>query len=407
MLKAVGIGAVKGGVGKSIITLNIAKELAKSGAVALLDADLDNSSFSQFTSANASIGLTDDHRFKPYKWDGIDVFSMSLVTNRTQSVSMESSRYAQMLHDIITRTEWDPEFFLVDLPGGSSDVFRTTMEILADTLVGNVIVCQPLMQDATEKFLHLHEYLEIPVLGLIENMSYFQAGAVDYYPFGRSTVNEIADKYNVPVLGILPLSIEIAENVIAGKPVFPEELMEPIAVACRTIQTAEVQQKGIVSKFMDKIGKVLKGQVEKVMIQLILTSNKSLNINRLRTSTGFRDKKPFLLLITDESGTKEITRVAMRVTEDCIKVLRDPEKLDYGIETDYRTFARMIMGKRKLRNGDLVPYSPWDAWCHGDVKGFGLGYAPRAVRTIREIFEDQQIMETLQSRMGGVLERWI
>ncbi|MBA7607197.1 Iron-sulfur cluster carrier protein [subsurface metagenome] len=406
-MKAIGIGAVKGGVGKTFISLNIARKLAEHGKVALLDADLDNSSFSQFTGSNASITLTDDHRFEPYRWNGVDVFSMSLVTERTQSISMESSRYAQMLHDIITRTNWKPEYFLVDLPGGSSDVFRTVMEILADNMAGNIIICQPLMKDATEKFLHLHEYLEVPVLGLIENMSYFKGGSMDYYPFGRSTVDEIAAKYNVPVLGKIPLSMEVAENVHKGLPYLPEELEGPIIRACEEIQAAQIQRPGFVSRLADKISAGLKGQVEKVMTSLIVTSNKTFDISALRTSTGFRDKKPFLLLITDESRTKEITRVALRFTEDSIKVLRNPEELDFGIETDYRTLARMIMRKRKMRNGDFMKYSAWDGWCHGDIRGFGIGHAPRAVRAIREIFENDQIIEALQARMGGVLERWI
>lgn len=406
--RSVGIGAVKGGVGKTLITLNVAKQLSKDATVALLDADLDNSSFAQFTSANARIGLTEDHRFKPYKWDGIDVFSMSLIASRTQSVSMQSSRYAQILHDVITRTEWNPEFFLVDLPGGSSDVFRTIMEILAENLVGNVIICQPLMKDATEKFIHLHRYLEIPVLGLIENMSYFQPHRKKYHPFGESTVDDIAEEYGVPVLGKIPLSAEIAESVSSGKPFFPDGITELLQPVCNKIRSSKIPPtSGLLTRVAEKIGKALKDQVEKVMIHFILSSNKAFDIGALRTDMGFRDKKPFLFLITDESKTKEITRVALRVAEDKIKVLSNPDELDYGIETDFKTLARMIMRQRKLVNNQLVDYSAWDAWCHGDIKGFGLGYAPRAVRVIREVFENEQVMNTLQARMGGVLKRWI
>jgi len=407
-MRSVGVGAVKGGVGKTLITLNIAKELSKDGKVALLDADLDNSSFAQFTGANALISLTPDHQFKPYKWNGIDVFSMSLVTGRIQSVSMESSRYAQILHDIITQTNWDPDYFLIDLPGGSSDVFRTVMEIIAETLVGNIIVCQPLMKDSTEKFLHLHEYLEIPVLGLIENMSYFRVGKKKYHLFGRSSVDEIAEKYKVPVIGKIPISAQIAEGIEKGDPFFPDELLGPIRTACGVVQAAKVRPSpSLLSRIVSKVSKSLKSQVEKVLVKLILTSNKTLDINALRTDTGFREKRPFLMVITDESKTKEITRVALRVTEDKIKVLRNPDTLDYGIETDFRTLARMIMRKHRLSSGKVVDYSPWDAWCHGDVRGYGIGHAPRAVRILREIFENDKIMAILQERMGDVLKHWI
>ena len=406
-IRAVGVGSTKGGVGKTLVALNLARELAKEGKVALLDADLDNSCFAQFTGANAALKVTEDHQFEPYKWGGIDVFSMSLVVERTQSVSMEASRYAQILHDVITGTKWEPDYFVVDLPGGSSDIFRTVIEILAESYVGDIVVCQPLMRDATEKFIHLHEYLEIPVLGLIENMSYFRAGKKTYHLFGRSTVEEIAERHSVPVLGKIPLCVEIAENVERGDPSFPEAAMPPIREAAARVRSAKLQRPGFLSRLVSAIDEKIKGQVEKVLVQFIVTANKVHDINALRTETGFREQRPFLLLITDQTGAKELTRVALRVTPEGIKVLRNPQELDYGIQTDFQTLARMIMGKRKLGSGRVVDYSAWDAWLHGDIKTFGMGHAPRAVKAIREIFTNQRVMEPLRARMGNVLSHWI
>jgi len=407
-MRAVGIGSTKGGVGKTIIALNIARELADRGyKVALLDADLDNSCFAQFTGANALVNVTEKNTFETYKWNGIDVFSMSLVVGRTQSVSMEASRYAQILHDVITRTEWDPDYMVVDLPGGSSDIYRTVIEILAENYIGDVVVCQPLMRDATEKYLHLHEYLEIPVIGLIENMSWLQIGKKKYYPFGRSTVEEIAKKYNVPVLGKIPLSIEVAERIEQGDPIFPEELRGPIKEACTRIEGARIQKPGFITRLISTIDEKIKAQVEKALVQFILIANKVYDVNKLRTETGFRDERPTLLLITDETGTKELTRVAFRLRPDGLKVLKNPEELDYGIQTDFRTLARIIMGKRRLSSGRVVDYSPMDAWLHGDIKTFGIGHAPKAVKGLRTLFENPKIVEPLRARLGGVLKHWI
>jgi ATP-binding protein involved in chromosome partitioning len=407
-LKAVGVGSTKGGVGKTLIALNVARELANRGhRVSLLDADLDNSCFAQFTGANAYLSVTDRDMFKPYKWGSIDVFSMSLIAGRTQSVSMEASRYAQILDDVINRTEWDPEYMVVDLPGGSSDVFRTVIEILGESYIGDVVVCQPLMRDATEKFLHLHEYLEIPVIGLLENMSWLQIGKKEYYPFGRSTVEEIASKYNVPVLGKIPLSIELAEKIEKNDPIFPEDLMPPIRETCTRIEGARVQKPGFISRLVSTVDQAIKGQVEKLLVNFILIVNKVYDINAMRTRAGVRDEKPTLLLITDETGTKELTRIAFKLTPEALKVLKNPSELDYGIQTDFRTLARIIMGKRKLSSGKVVDYNAWDAWLHGDIKTFGIGHAPKTVKVLRTLFEDPEVAEPLRSRMGAVLEAWI
>lgn len=404
--KAVTICNVKGGTGKTLFAVNMAHKLAEKGRTALVDADLDNSNFAQFTGANAAIGITSDHRFKPYKWNGVEVFSMSLLGSRDQSVSMEASRYVQILDDVIQRSMWDAEYFIIDMPGGSSDIFRAGIEIIADYLAGSIIVSQPSMVDSTRKALNLHEYFEIPVLGLVENMSWLQAGAIKYYPFGRSTVDEIAGEYDVKVLGKIPLSMEVAKGIEKGDPLLKGELAVPVENACKEFLAARVQVPGFWARMKERVGETLKGEIEKVLVHFIVTVNKAFNISALRSSTGFREGKPFLFVITDESGLKEITSVALRVTEDTIKVLPDPKELDFQIATDFRTLARMIMRQRKTSRG-IVPYKPFDAWYHGDLKAYGLGHTARAVRAFRTIFDDEKTVNKMRSRFGGLLKRWI
>lgn len=410
MKKVVGVGSVKGGVGKTLVALNLAKALSKHGRVALIDADMDNSSFSTFTGTNAAISVTEDQRFKPYVWDGIQVFSMSLIGSKTQSVSMESSRYTQILDDAIERSLWEAEYFVFDLPGGSSEEFRSVVAIMGENLVGDIIVCQPLMTDATEKFLHLHDYFEIPVLGLIENMAYFECPDHEqpkrYHPFGDSTADGLAERYGVEVLGKIPLSEKITENVAKGNPVFPEEFQGPIEAACKKVMSSEVKAPGFFTRMKERVEERLKGEVEKILVNFIVEANKALNINKLRTDAGFRDGKPFLFVITDESGDTELTRVALRVTEDRLKVLRNPENLDFQIATDFRTLARMIMGQAR-RRGEIVPFDPMDAWFHGDLKIYGLGHTQYAVRAFRQLLGDEKTVNTLRARFGSVLKVWI
>jgi len=404
--KACCITNVKGGTGKTVVALNIAKKLSEKGRVALIDADLDNSSWTQFTGIKGKIDVSRTHEFKPYDWDGIQVFSMSLLAGGEKAVSMPGDRYVQIIDDVIERTLWDAEFFIYDLPGSSSDIFRSIMEITADYLVGNIVVSQPSMVQSTKKILNLHQYLEIPILGMIENMSYFKAGAIKYYPFGESTVDAIAEEYGVKVLGKIPLSRDIAEGIAKGKPIFKGEALKPIENACEEILSAKIKRPGFLTRIKEKVTEALKTEIEKILVNVIVALNKNFDLSGIRATTGFTEQKPFLFVITDESGTKEITRVGLRVTENAIKVLRNPEKLDFQIATDFTTLARMIMGKAK-RGDRYIPFDSWDAWLCGDVKVYGLGYSPRVVKAIRNIFGNPEIMEPIRKSYRGLLERWL
>lgn len=416
MKKATCVVNVKGGVGKTLVAINVAKQLTLMGRVALIDADLDNSSFSQFTGIDGVIQIDKKQRFKPFVWEGMEVFSMSLVTSRDQSVSMSGDRYVQIIDDVITRSDWDAEYFVFDLPGGSSDIFRSVISVLGDELVGNVIVHQPAMVDSTRKILNLHRYLEIPVLGIIENMSYMKQGAVTLHPFGKSTVKEIAKEFSVKVLGKIPLDPSIAEGFSNGNPFLPRKLMKPIIDTCKVIVESPVIKPGFLQRAKDKITSVVKGEVEKVMAGLIISTGKAFDFQTMRRKTGFTEERPVLLVITDQSGETEITRVGIRVTSNGVKIIAEPKReedyprwisqFDFQIVLDFKTLARILMGKIK-KGKDERAFSTWDAWCNGDLKAYGLGYAPRAVNAIRSIFDNEEVIRPIREQYGAILMRWI
>lgn len=458
--KAVCVCAVKGGVGKTLISMNLARLLNDYDNTAMIDADLDNSSFSQFTGIDGVIKIDALQRFEPFMWNDLEVFSMGLVTSRDQSVSMSGDRYVQIVDDVVTRSKWNSRYFVFDMPGGSSDIFRSVVAIVGDYLVGNVIVTQPAMVDSTRKMLSLHEYLDIPVLGVIENMSYFKPNGKryqeavmeeiekqqgksktkdatkrlnvleknlkkiadeidllgDFHPFGESTVDEIAAEFNVPVLGKIPLDPGIAEGIKSGQPFLDERFLGPVKEAAELVVHTDIQRPGFLTRIRERVSGAIRTQIEKIMANLIVSANRTFNVDDLRNRTGFTEEKPLLLVITDNSGQKEITRVGIRVTDEGIKVLREPEeqeayeewisKYEFQIVSDFQTFARILMGKM-VKGGREIKFSTWDAYCNGDLKAYGLGHLPRAVNAIRNIFENEEVLRPIRENYGSILGRWI
>jgi len=410
-MKAVAVSAVKGGVGKTLISLNLAYCLREKGyPTALLDADIDNSNFAQFTGATGEIEVDPETMtFKPYRWRDIEVFSMSLVAGQ-RSVSMTADRYSQMLDDVVKRSRWNAEYWVIDLPSGAHDIFRTAHIIFAENLVGDVIVTQPSMVDATRKVLTLHRTLDIPVLGAIENMSYFvcekHREPKVYYPFGPSTIDEIAKEYGIEVFGKIPLSITMAEKIAAGEPIFDEALMAPVRRAAEKVIRTEVKGTGFLAKFREKVTATLRREAERILAQLIVSTNRLFDLDRWSKERGFTHGKPFDLVVTDESGHHVLVRAHLRLTGGKLKLVRRPARVDLEGALSFRTLARIILGKRKLSDGQVVPYDAMDAWLNNDFRAYGAGYFPRVLHLLRALLSDERIIGEIEKRYGSVLERW-
>jgi len=86
---------------------------------------------------------------------------MSMIAGRKKSVSMEGDRYAQIIMDVLKHSNWKADYFVIDLPGGSSDIFRSIMTEIGPYHVGNIVVSQPSMIDATHRILSLHDFISI------------------------------------------------------------------------------------------------------------------------------------------------------------------------------------------------------------------------------------------------------
>lgn len=404
-MKAVGVFSVKGGVGKTLIAINLAYRLRQYGRVGLLDTDFDNSNFAQFTGMQEKVKVTKDNKILLPTWNDIKVFSFSILIGRERGVSMTEDRYVQMISDVMEFGDWgDLDYMVIDLPGGSSDIWKGVLTVFSEVLLGDVIVSQPIMTDSLLKGIRLHKYFDIPIIGVIDNMSYITCPHGEKVKlFANEDVRKIVETEGVEYLGEIPFIPTLPEQLLKGNPIIETDVLDRTT---EKIVKEPVRKTSFIERFKEATLKAIKTEIEKILAYMIVRVQKEVDLSQKAVEAGFTEQKPFILTITDEDGGKIITRIPMKIKNGKLIVLNSPEKIDFEIVTSFRTLARALMGK--ARRGDkLVDYSIWDAWASGDIRTYGSGFTPRAIRVLEEIANDTTILQSVRERYGSILEKWI
>ena len=216
----IAVGSGKGGVGKSTMAASVAYGLKNSGAnVGLMDADVYGPSVPHLLGVNERPHL-ENNRLQPVTKDRLRVMSMGFLVPPGEAIVWRGP----MLHGAITQflrdTDWGPlDFLVIDMPPGTGDIALTLSQILP--LTGAVVVCTPqdvALIDAV-KAIAMFRKVNIPVLGMIENMSYFLCPGCDkrYDIFGSGGAQRRAAELDVPFLGEVPINIGIRERGDAGE----------------------------------------------------------------------------------------------------------------------------------------------------------------------------------------------
>ena len=223
----VAVGSGKGGVGKSTTTVNLALALADSGLrVGVLDADVYGPSVPMMLGLSGRPDSPDGKSIHPLRAHGVEAMSIGLLVEADTPMiwrgPMATSALSQLLNDTLWGGEEGPlDLLLVDLPPGTGDIQLTLAQKIP--VAGAVVVTTP--QDVAtldaRKALRMFEKVEVPVLGLVENMAQHvctQCGHVEHL-FGSGGGERMAAQYGVPLLGSLPLEAAIREQGDAGVPV--------------------------------------------------------------------------------------------------------------------------------------------------------------------------------------------
>jgi len=230
----IAISSVKGGVGKSTVTANLAVTLAQMGCkVGVLDADIYGPSiptmFDMEGARPLSVQVDGKSKMEPVESYGVKILSIGFFTKPEQAVIWRGPMATKALNQMIFDAAWGAlDFLLIDLPPGTGDIHLSIVQSLP--INGAVVVSTPqnvALADAKKGIaMFQQENIKVPVLGIIENMSYFTPKELPnnkYYIFGIKGAEYLAKDKEVPFLGSLPLEQSVREAVDFGRPAALQE----------------------------------------------------------------------------------------------------------------------------------------------------------------------------------------
>lgn len=218
----IAVASGKGGVGKSTTAVNLALALRDEGAlVGLLDADIYGPSVPLLINVSGRPDSADGKTMEPMVGHGLKASSIGFLVNADSPAVWRGPMVTQALEQLLRKTNWgELDYLIVDMPPGTGDIALTLAQRVPVT--GAVIVTTPqdiALLDA-RKGLRMFEKVEVPVFGVIENMSVHvcsQCGHIEHL-FGQGGADRMAEEFSVPCLGRLPLTLTIRENADAGQP---------------------------------------------------------------------------------------------------------------------------------------------------------------------------------------------
>ena len=245
----IAISSGKGGVGKSTVAVNLAVSLALNGArVGLMDADVYGPNVPLMLGAGNTRPEIEGNRLVPIEAYGVKLMSMAVLQPGDKPMVVRGPILHGLVRQFLSDVKWgELDYLIVDMPPGTGDVQLSLAQLVP--VQGAVLVTTPqevALADVRRAY-KMFEMVAVPVLGVVENMSYFVAPdtGVRYNIFGEGGGHRLAEQYGVPFLGEIPLGLEVREGGDRGVPVVVGEPDGPQARAFRRMAEEVARQVSI------------------------------------------------------------------------------------------------------------------------------------------------------------------
>ncbi len=225
--KIIAVASGKGGVGKSTIAFHLAKHLAKNNKTGILDLDIYGPSLPTLLQLQNEKAAEENKQFIPIEKDGLTAMSLGFLIDAHKATIWRGPMVMGAVQQLLRDTRWPAlDYLILDLPPGTGDAQLTLAQKVR--LDSAIIITTPHELSTIDalKGMHMFTKMQVPIAGVISNMSYFICGDCDkkHYPFGESVVKKLCEEHHVPFLGEVGFNLarmeENLERIVTSSPYF-------------------------------------------------------------------------------------------------------------------------------------------------------------------------------------------
>jgi len=249
----IAVASGKGGVGKSTVAANLAVSIAQSGAkVGLLDTDIYGPSIPTMFGVSERPNITTQKKLVPIEKHGVHLVSMGFLVDTDQAMIWRGPMVTSAVKQFMQEVEWgELDYLILDLPPGTGDIQLTIVQTVP--LTGAVVVSTPqtVALDDARKGVAMFGKVNVPVLGIIENMAYFVPEDMPekkYYIFGKHGARNLAKRLEVPFLGEIPLRENVRKTSDSGTPIVADDPTSESGICLKEIANRVQQSLAIINR---------------------------------------------------------------------------------------------------------------------------------------------------------------